>query len=108
MKYWSKGIESLKAYVPGEQPQTPGWIKLNTNENPYPPSARVLQAVAAFEQASGRSIPIQRVARRSGDVATCYASATRATELLGWQAAYGLDKMCADHWRWQHNNPDGY
>jgi UDP-glucose 4-epimerase len=68
----------------------------------------VLQAVAAFEQASGRSIPIQRVARRSGDVATCYASATRATELLGWQAAYGLDKMCADHWRWQHNNPDGY
>jgi UDP-glucose 4-epimerase len=68
----------------------------------------VLQAVAAFEQASGRSIPIQRVARRSGDVATCYASATRATELLGWQATYGLDKMCADHWRWQHNNPDGY
>jgi UDP-glucose 4-epimerase len=68
----------------------------------------VLQAVAAFEQASGRSIPIQRVARRSGDVATCYASATRATELLGWQASYGLDKMCADHWRWQHNNPDGY
>ena len=68
----------------------------------------VLQAVAAFEQASGRSIPIQRVARRSGDVATCYASATRATELLGWQAAHGLDKMCADHWRWQHNNPDGY
>jgi len=68
----------------------------------------VLQAVAAFEQASGCSIPIQRVARRSGDVATCYASATRATELLGWQAAHGLDKMCADHWRWQHNNPDGY
>jgi len=68
----------------------------------------VLQAVAAFEQASGCSIPIQRVARRSGDVATCYASATRATELLGWQAAHGFDKMCADHWRWQHNNPDGY
>ena len=68
----------------------------------------VLQAVAAFEQASGRHIPIQRVARRSGDVATCYASAARATELLGWQAAYDLDKMCADHWRWQHNNPDGY
>jgi histidinol-phosphate aminotransferase len=46
MKYWSKGIESLKAYVPGEQPQTPGWIKLNTNENPYPPSVRVLEAIA--------------------------------------------------------------
>jgi UDP-glucose 4-epimerase len=68
----------------------------------------VLQAVAAFEQASGRTIPLQRAARRSGDIATCYASATRATELLGWQAEYGLDKMCTDHWRWQHNNPDGY
>lgn len=68
----------------------------------------VLQAVAAFEQASGRPIPLQRTARRSGDIATCYASATRATELLGWQAECSLDKMCADHWRWQHNNPDGY
>jgi histidinol-phosphate aminotransferase len=46
MKYWSAGIESLKAYVPGEQPQAPGWVKLNTNENPYPPSARVLQAIS--------------------------------------------------------------
>lgn len=68
----------------------------------------VLQAVAAFEQASGRTIPLQRTARRSGDIATCYASATRATELLGWQAEYDLDKMCTDHWRWQYNNPDGY
>ena len=46
-RYWSAGIESLKAYVPGEQPQTLGWIKLNTNENPYPPSGRVLEAIAA-------------------------------------------------------------
>ena len=68
----------------------------------------VLQAVAAFEQASGRTIPLQRTARRSGDIATCYASAARAGELLSWQAEYDLDKMCADHWRWQRNNPDGY
>ncbi len=68
----------------------------------------VLQAVAAFEQASGRTIPTRRVARRSGDIATCYASPARAEALLGWQAEYDLDKMCADHWRWQRNNPDGY
>jgi UDP-glucose 4-epimerase len=68
----------------------------------------VLQAVAAFEQASGHTIPTRRVARRSGDVATCYASPARAAALLGWQAEYDLDKMCTDHWRWQRNNPDGY
>jgi UDP-glucose 4-epimerase len=68
----------------------------------------VLQAVAAFEQASGHTIPTRRVARRSGDIATCYASPARAAALLGWHAEYDLDKMCTDHWRWQRNNPDGY
>lgn len=68
----------------------------------------VLQAVATFERISGRKIPTRRVARRAGDVATCYASANRAAELIGWRAEYDLEKMCADHWRWQMNNPDGY
>ena len=45
--YWSTGIDKLKAYVPGEQPQTDGWVKLNTNECPYPPSLRALQAIRA-------------------------------------------------------------
>jgi histidinol-phosphate aminotransferase len=43
--FWSTGISKLKAYVPGEQPQTDGWVKLNTNECPYPPSPRVLDAI---------------------------------------------------------------
>lgn len=43
--FWSTGICGLMAYVPGEQPQTDGWLKLNTNECPYPPSLRALQAV---------------------------------------------------------------
>jgi histidinol-phosphate aminotransferase len=55
--YWSAGIELLKAYVPGEQPQTPGWIKLNTNENPYPPSDRVLEAMAGGLDAGLRLYP---------------------------------------------------
>src|SRR6185295_1334481 len=40
-------VEGLHAYVPGEQPRIPGLIKLNTNENPYPPSPKVLKAVKA-------------------------------------------------------------
>ena len=43
--FWSTGIDQLHAYVPGEQPQTEGWVKLNTNESPYPPSPRALAAI---------------------------------------------------------------
>ena len=43
--FWSTGIDKLKAYVPGEQPQTDGWVKLNTNECPYPPSPLALAAI---------------------------------------------------------------
>jgi histidinol-phosphate aminotransferase len=43
--YWSAGIDKLHAYVPGEQPQSGGWVKLNTNECPYPPSPLAIQAI---------------------------------------------------------------
>jgi histidinol-phosphate aminotransferase len=43
--FWSTGIDKLKAYVPGEQPQSDGWVKLNTNECPYPPSPLALAAI---------------------------------------------------------------
>lgn len=68
----------------------------------------VLEIVRAFEQACGRPIPYDIVARRPGDIATCYANPSTARELLGWQAEKGLDAMCADHWRWQSSNPHGY
>ena len=68
----------------------------------------VLGLVRAFELASGRPIPYDIVARRPGDVAACYADATRAREFLGWQAIRGIDVMCADTWRWQSLNPNGY
>lgn len=45
-KYWSRGLEDVPAYVPGEQPQGGGWTKLNTNENPYGPSPKALEAIA--------------------------------------------------------------
>lgn len=45
MKFTRPDIQRIAGYVPGEQPQESGWIKLNTNENPYPPSPRVVQAL---------------------------------------------------------------
>jgi len=68
----------------------------------------VLDIVRAFEQASGRSVPYKLAARRPGDIAACYADPKRAYELLGWQAERGLGEMCADAWRWQSDNPNGY
>ena len=55
--FWSTGIDQLKAYVPGEQPQTDGWVKLNTNECPYPPSLRALQAIRAVVNEKLRLYP---------------------------------------------------
>jgi UDP-glucose 4-epimerase len=68
----------------------------------------VLEIVAAFEKASGRQVRYQIVGRRPGDVAACYANPALAKRELGWEAIRGLDEMCADSWRWQSMNPDGY
>jgi UDP-glucose 4-epimerase len=68
----------------------------------------VLEVVAAAEEASGRSVPYTVAPRRPGDIATCYADPTGAERLLGWKAQRGLEQMCADAWRWQQRNPEGY
>ena len=68
----------------------------------------VLEVVKAFEAASGRNVPYELVARRPGDVAQCFASTQAAKEILGWRAEHGIERMCADHWRWQSMNPNGF
>jgi len=68
----------------------------------------VLEMVRAFEQASGRPVPYQIAGRRAGDIAVCYADPRKAWEVLDWRAKRGLADMCADHWRWQSMNPNGY
>ena len=68
----------------------------------------VIEVVKAFEKASGRPVPFEIVARRPGDVAQCYAEPGLAERELGWRAARGIDEMCADAWRWQSSNPEGY
>jgi UDP-glucose 4-epimerase len=62
----------------------------------------------AYARACGRDLAHQVVPRRPGDVAACYADSTLARELLGWQARHDLDRMCADSWRWQSMNPQGF
>ncbi|MEM9205309.1 MAG: UDP-glucose 4-epimerase GalE [Pseudomonadota bacterium] len=68
----------------------------------------VLEMVKAFEKASGRPVPYAVEGRRAGDVESCYADPKRAEHLLGWRATRGIDEMCADTWRWQAGNPEGY
>ena len=68
----------------------------------------VLNIVHAFEEATGRKVPYKLVDRRPGDIATCYADATKAKEILGWEAQYNMVDMCRDADRWQTMNPNGY
>jgi UDP-glucose 4-epimerase len=68
----------------------------------------VLEVVKAYAEASGREIPYQVVPRRAGDVAACYADPALARELLGWSTRHDLARMCADSWRWQLHNPQGF
>ena len=68
----------------------------------------VIEAAKAFERASGKRIPLQFAARRTGDVASCFADPSLASTELGWTARFDLDAMCRDVWRWQSANPQGY
>ncbi|TVT45545.1 MAG: UDP-glucose 4-epimerase GalE [Denitromonas halophila] len=68
----------------------------------------VLEVVKAFERASGRPVPYRIAPRRPGDIAQCYADPALALAELGWRAEHDLADMCADAWRWQSGNPDGY
>ena len=68
----------------------------------------VLDLVNAFEKVSGIKIPYEIAPRRLGDIAVTYADPTRANRELGWEAKLGLEEMCADAWRWQSSNPNGY
>jgi UDP-glucose 4-epimerase len=68
----------------------------------------VLEMIAAFEKASGKTIPYEITERRSGDVAVSYANPKKAEEKLGWKAEKTLDDICKEAWNWQKHNPNGY
>ena len=68
----------------------------------------VLEMLHAFSRAVGRDLPSRVVGRRAGDVAVSYADPSKANRELGWSATRTIDDMCADTWRWQQANPQGY
>ena len=68
----------------------------------------VFELVHAFEQATGVEVPYRVGPRREGDIAACWADCSKAAAELGWRAEYGIERMCADSWRWQQANPNGY
>ena len=68
----------------------------------------VLQLVKSFEDANNIKIPYEIKPRRAGDIATCYADASKAEKELGWRAKRDIVDMCRDSWNWQSKNPQGY
>ncbi len=68
----------------------------------------VLEIIKAFSKASGKDIPYVIAEPRPGDVAICYADASKAKAELGWQAERGIEEMCRDAWNWQSKNPNGF
>ena len=68
----------------------------------------VLDVLHAFEKACGKALQYEIVARRPGDIAACYADPEKAARELGWRAEFGIERMCADAWRWQSMNPNGF
>ena len=68
----------------------------------------VLDIVKAFEKANSIEIPYVIKPRRAGDIAECFADATKAKKILGWIAEKSLEDMCRDSWNWQSHNVNGY
>jgi UDP-glucose 4-epimerase len=93
-------IKALQALEKGPQLLT---INLGTGKG-----YSVFDIVKAYEKISGRKVPYEIVARRNGDVASCYSDPSYAAKKLRWKAFYGIEDMCMDDWNWRLNNPDGY
>lgn len=87
----AEGIEGVQAY------------NLGTGDG-----VSVLQMVKAFASENDVKVPYKLVDRRPGDVAACYADATRARVELDWVADLSLEDMVRDSWKWQSLNPNGY
>lgn len=85
--------ESHKGFIP---------VNLGTGRG-----SSVLEVAAAYEKACGKPINKRIAPRRAGDIDTCYADTSRAKELFGWTAVYGIDEMCADSWNFTRLNPEG-
>jgi UDP-glucose 4-epimerase len=99
----AEGHVAALAALEGRSPGTVLTVNLGTGRG-----YSVLELVETFERVNGVKVPRRVVARRPGDIAVCYADASLAKKVLGWEAKRGLEEMCRDAWRWQRMNPDGF
>lgn len=98
-------VDLAKGHLAALERLKPGFDAINLGSGT---GTSVLQVVHAFEKACGHKIPYEILERRPGDLAEYYANAEKAKKLLGWQTEKTIDDICADAWRWQSENPDGY
>lgn len=68
----------------------------------------VLQLINGMSEAVGKQIPYEIVGRRQGDIGTCYGDASKAKRDLKWETKKNVKDLCADHWRFQRLNPEGF
>ena len=100
---WQKGMSPLYSIWNNQTELGFEPINLGTGKG-----TSVLELVNAFIKTTGQPVPYSIAPRRPGDIASCYASSDKAKHLLGWQAQFDIERMCADTWRWQNQNPNGY
>lgn len=98
-------VDLARGHVAALDHMKPGAIAYNLATGT---GTSVLELIHALGQAAGKDIPYEVVARRPGDVASCYASPAKANQELNWTAELSIAQACADSWRWQSQNPDGY
>ncbi len=98
-------LNYLKSQTSTRKKDSIGFLPINLGTGK---GTSVLELVTTFSNVSGQPIPYQFTSRRTGDIASCYASADKAKDLLGWQAKLSITDMCQDTWRWQSMNPNGY
>lgn len=98
-------VDLAKGHLAALERLQPGFDAINLGSGT---GTSVLQVVHAFEKACGHDIPYEVLDRRPGDLPEYYANAEKAKMLLGWQTEKTIDDICADTWRWQSQNPNGY
>lgn len=98
-------VDLARGHVAALQHMKPGVSTYNLGTGH---GTSVLEIIQAFSDACGHQLAYAIKPRRDGDIAACYADCTKAERELGWKAELSIARACADSWRWQHNNPDGY
>jgi len=99
------GHVAATRYILDKEKTVNGWKAFNLGLGK---GYSVLEVVSCFQSTCGRKIDVELVERRDGDIAACYSDCSLAAKELSWNAKLTLNEMCADMWRWQSMNPNGY